>query len=128
MKSEQTAGTYFMDKKKWMRWINASAESIDWTIDICESKGLKTSLEPGFPDPDEVIDVPPASHNFYNDEQPFGALFGAPLQAQAMADAFTDDFGGEIHTTTPRPCTSSATTTTPAASRPSLPRTPTAST
>ena len=97
VKSEQTAGTYFMDKKKWMRWINASAESIDWTIDICESKGLKTSLEPGFPDPDEVIDVPPASHNFYNDEQPFGALFGAPLQAQAMADAFTDDFGGEIH-------------------------------
>ena len=100
VKAEQTAGTYFMDKKKWMRWINNSAESIDWTIDLCEAKGLKTSLEPGFPDPDGVIDVPPASHNFYNDEQPFGALFGAPLQAQAFADTFTDDLGGEIHYST----------------------------
>ena len=97
IKTEQTSGTYFMDKKKWMRWVNHSAESIDWTIEKMEAKGLKTSLEPGFPDPDGVIDIPPASHNFYNDEQPFGALFGAPLQAQAMADTFTDDFGGEIH-------------------------------
>ena len=41
--------------------------------------------------------MPPASHNFYNDEQPFGALYGAPLEAQAYADIFTDDLGGEIH-------------------------------
>lgn len=97
VKSEQTAGSYFMDKKKWERWINNSAESIDWTIDLMEAKGLKTSLEPGYPDPDGVIEIPPASHNFYNDEQPFGALFGAPLQAQAYADTFTNDLGGEIH-------------------------------
>ena len=96
VKAEQTAGTYFMDKKKWERWINNSAESIDWTIDLMEAKGLKTSLEPGFPDPDGVIEIPPASHNFFNDEQPFGALYGAPLQVQAYADTFTDDFGGTI--------------------------------
>ncbi|MFR3274002.1 MAG: hypothetical protein ACLTQI_09520 [Slackia sp.] len=29
VKAEQTAGTYFMDKKKWERWIDNSAESID---------------------------------------------------------------------------------------------------
>ena len=96
VKSEQTAGTYLMDKKKWERWINHSAESIDWTIDLMEGRGLKCSLEPGFPDPDGIIDVPPASHNFYNDEQPFGALFGAPLEARAYADIFTEDYGGEI--------------------------------
>jgi hypothetical protein len=96
VKAEQTAGTYFMDKKKWERWINHSAESIDWTIDLMEKKGLKCSLEPGFPDPDGIIEIPPASHNFYNDEQPFGALFGAPLEAQAYADTFTDDLGGHI--------------------------------
>ena len=96
VKSEQTAGTYLMDKKKWERWINHSAESINWTIDLMEGRGLKCSLEPGFPDPDGVIDVPPASHNFYNDEQPFGALFGAPLEARAYADIFTEDYGGEI--------------------------------
>ena len=100
VKAEQTAGTYFMDKKKWERWINNSAESIDWTIDLMEKKGLKCSLEPGYPDPDGVIEIPPASHNFYNDEQPFGALFGAPLEAQAYADTFTDDLGGEIHYST----------------------------
>ena len=100
VKAEQTAGTYFMDKKKWERWINHSAESIDWTIDLMEGKGLKCSLEPGFPDPDGIIDVPPASHNFYSDEQPFGALFGAPLEAQGYADVFTDDLGGEIHYST----------------------------
>ena len=97
VKAEQTAGTYLMDKKKWERWINHSAESIDWTIDHMEKKGLKCCLEPGYYDPDGTITVPPASHNFYNDEQPFGALYGAPLEAQAYADIFTDDLGGEIH-------------------------------
>ena len=97
VKAEQTAGTYLMDKKKWARWINNSAESIDWTIDLMEAKGLKCSLEPGFPDPNGVIDVPPASHNFWNDEQPFGALFGAPIEAQTYAQIFTEDLGGEIH-------------------------------
>lgn len=97
VKGEQTSGSYFMDKKKWERWINNSAESIDWTIDLMEQQGLKCSLEPGYYDPDGVITVPPASHNFWNDEQPFGALYGAPLQAQAYADIFTGDHGGEIH-------------------------------
>lgn len=97
VKAEQTAGTYLMDKKKWERWINHSAESIDWTIDHMEKKGLKCCLEPGYYDPDGTITVPPASHNFYTAEQPFGALYGAPLEAQAYADIFTDDFGGEVH-------------------------------
>lgn len=97
VKAEQTAGTYLMDKKKWERWINHSGESIDWTIDHMEKQGLKCCLEPGYYDPDGTITVPPASHNFYTDEQPFGALYGAPLEAQAYADIFTGDFGGEIH-------------------------------
>jgi succinate dehydrogenase/fumarate reductase flavoprotein subunit len=97
VKAEQTAGTYFMDKKKWSRWITHSAESINWTIDLMEAKGLHCSLEPGFPDPDGVIEVPAASHNFWSDEVPFGALFGAPLEAQTYAQIFTEDLGGEIH-------------------------------
>lgn len=97
VKAEQTAGTYLMDKKKWERWINHSGESIDWTIEHMEKQGLKCCLEPGYYDPDGTITVPPASHNFYTDEQPFGALYGAPLEVQAYANIFTDDFGGEIH-------------------------------
>ncbi|MFR3274001.1 MAG: hypothetical protein ACLTQI_09515 [Slackia sp.] len=48
-----------------------------------EAKGLKTP-EPGFPDPDGVIEIPPASRNFFNDEQPFGALYGATLAATSL--------------------------------------------
>ena len=97
VKMEQTSGSYYMDKKKWEKWINHSAESIDWTIDHMEARGLHCCLEPGYTDPSGVLTVPPASHNFWNEEQPFGALFGAPLEAQAYADIFTEDFGGEIH-------------------------------
>lgn len=96
VKTEQTSGTYFMDKKKWERWINNSAESVDWMIDKMEAKGLHVCLEPGYYDPDGVLTMPSASHNFWNEEQPFGALFGAPLQAQAYASHIAD-MGGEIH-------------------------------
>ncbi len=54
VKTEQTSGTYFMDKKKWERWINNSAESVDWMIDKMEAKGLHVCLEPGYYDPDGV--------------------------------------------------------------------------
>lgn len=99
VKTEQTSGTYFMDKRKWERWINNSAESIDWMIDRMESKGLNVCLEPGYYDPDGILTVPAASHNFWTEEQPFGALFGAPMQAQAYADLLTDA-GAEIHYST----------------------------
>ncbi len=96
VKTEQTSGTYFMDKQKWAKWINNSAEAVDWMIDKMEAKGLKTSLEAGYYDPDGVLTVPHASHNFFTDEQPLGVFFGAPLQAKAYAEHIKD-MGGEIH-------------------------------
>ena len=70
---------------------------MDWQIDLMAEKGLKCGLEFGYDDPNHGLQSsPPASHNFYNDEQPFGVLFGAPLQAQAYADTFTER-GGTIH-------------------------------
>ncbi len=96
VKTEQTAGTYMMNKQLWARWVNNSGKSFDWIIDKMESKGLKTSLEAGYKDPDDVIEIPDASHNFFNDEQPLGVFFGAPLQAQAYA-AHIIDMGAEIH-------------------------------
>lgn len=95
VKVEQVSGAYQQNQKLWSKWLNNSAESMDWMIDIMEAKGLKVSMEPGYVDPDGILDSPPASHNFFNDEQPFGALFGAPLQAQAYADTFIER-GGSI--------------------------------
>lgn len=95
IKEELLSATYKVDQRKWEKWINNSAESMDWQIDIMAAKGLKCGLEHGYYDPDGLHTSPPASHNFYNDEQPFGALFGAPLQAQAYADTFVER-GGTI--------------------------------
>ncbi|MDR2587601.1 MAG: FAD-binding protein [Coriobacteriales bacterium] len=94
-KVENVSGAYQQNQQMWAKWRNYSGESMDWMIDIMAAKGLKVSMEPGYWDPDGILDSPPASHNFFTDEQPFGALFGAPLQAQAYADTFTER-GGTI--------------------------------
>jgi hypothetical protein len=94
-KVQNVSGAYLQNQQMWAKWRNHSGESMDWMIDIMTAKGLKVSMEPGYWDPDGILDSPPASHNFFTDEQPFGALFGAPLQAQAYADTFTER-GGTI--------------------------------
>ncbi|MDR2105844.1 MAG: FAD-dependent oxidoreductase [Coriobacteriales bacterium] len=94
-KVENVSGAYQQNQQMWAKWRNHSGESMDWMIDIMAAKGLKVSMEPGYWDPDGILDSPPASHNFFTDEQPFGALFGAPLQAKAYADTFIER-GGSI--------------------------------
>lgn len=95
VKVEQVSGTYHMDKQKWAKWVNNSAESMDWMIDVMAAKGLHVGLETPYTDPDDVIGTQPGSHNFYSDDQPLGVFFGAPLCAQAYADTFTEN-GGTI--------------------------------
>lgn len=95
VKVEQISGTYHMNKQTWANWVNNSAESMDFMIDIMEEQGLHVGLEAPYYDPDDIITTYPASHNFYSDEQPFGVFFGAPLSAKAYADHFTQN-GGEI--------------------------------
>jgi succinate dehydrogenase/fumarate reductase flavoprotein subunit/uncharacterized protein with FMN-binding domain len=95
VKVEQISGTYHMNKQTWANWVNNSAESMDFMIDVMEGQGLHVGLEAPYIDPDDIITTYPASHNFYSDEQPFGVFYGAPLCAQAYADHFTQH-GGEI--------------------------------
>lgn len=90
------ANQHKVDIRKWYRWMNNSAESMDWMIDKMAAKGLKCSLEMPYEDPDGVLSCPPASHNFWTDEQNMGVFQGAPLIAQAYADTFTNDLGGQI--------------------------------
>ncbi|SHN72299.1 FAD-binding protein [Desulfitobacterium chlororespirans] len=94
-KVEKHSAACYIDERKWSTWINNSGPAMDWMIDKMASKGLKVCLEPGYVDPDGILTVPAASHSFYNEEVPFGMLFGAPLCAQAYADIFKD-MGGEI--------------------------------
>lgn len=94
-KVEKHSASCYVDERKWSTWINNSGKAMDWMIDKMATKGLKVCLEPGYVDPDGVLSVPPGSHSFYNEKQPFGMLFGAPLCAQAYADIFKD-MGGQI--------------------------------
>lgn len=94
-KVEKVSAAHFIDERRWSSWINNSGEAMDWMIDKMATKGLKVALEPGYVDPDGILTVPPGSHSFYNDKNPMGMLFGAPLCAQAYAEIF-GDMGGEI--------------------------------
>jgi succinate dehydrogenase/fumarate reductase flavoprotein subunit len=94
---EQIAATMFCDKRKWARWENNSGAFMDWMVGKMTAKGLKVSLEPAYVDPDGVLSSPAASHNFWNDSQPLGVFYGAPLIAQAYADTFANDLGGKMY-------------------------------
>jgi succinate dehydrogenase/fumarate reductase flavoprotein subunit len=91
----QVATQYFCDTRKWAKWINNSAEAMNWQIDIMTEAGLNVSLELPTVDPSGLFSVPAAAHNFWNEENPMGAASGAPLQAQAYADRFLSK-GGQI--------------------------------
>lgn len=93
---DQIAGVHMMDMRKWARWENGSAESMDWMIDKMAAKGVKCSLAPAYTDKDGVLNSLAGEHNFFTDEAPMGVFTGAPMVAKAYADWFTDDFGGEI--------------------------------
>lgn len=80
----------------WSKWLQNSRESVNWMIEHMASQGLKCQLELGNVDPDGFATVAPHSHNFYNDEFPDGMNSGAPLQAQAWANIFTEN-GGQIY-------------------------------
>ena len=45
IKGQLAMNSYAVDMKKWSRWINTSAEAMDWVCDLMESKGYKTTLD-----------------------------------------------------------------------------------
>jgi hypothetical protein len=60
---------------------------------------LKVCIEPPYPDPDGTLDVPPSTHNFYNDRDSVGgmpAFSGAPLCAGAYAEHLETITGNKI--------------------------------
>lgn len=97
---DQIASVHMMDARKWARWINGSAESMDWMIDKMAAKGIKCSLAPAYKDVDGVLSSPAGEHNFYTDEAPMGVFTGAPMVAKAYAQWLTDDYGVQIDYTT----------------------------
>ena len=89
--------------KLWSKWMQNSRDTMNWMIEHMESQGLKVQLENGYDDPDGLLSSEAYSHCFYTDEEPQGMNTGAPLQAQAWANIFTEN-GGQIYYDTVAKC------------------------
>ena len=50
--------------KKWYKWINNSASTMNWLIDLMEAKGYTTTMEIGYTDTEGVFTAHPGSHNW----------------------------------------------------------------
>ncbi len=93
MKQEVMCGSYYIDQRKWSRWINNNTEAMNWLIDKAKGYGMKVVLERGYNDEDYLWDFTPASHNFiltdasktkdqggiFTTTTDFGAFMGATL-------------------------------------------------
>lgn len=78
--TEQQLQSMLVDGQKWSYFFNNSTEFINWEIEKLTAKGLNVSLEPGYTDPMGTLTVPACSHNFWDEEHPWGFMSGAPLQ------------------------------------------------
>ena len=110
MKVENLCHGFRNDFRKWSRWIQNSAESMDWLIDKMTSYGAEVTLELPFADPEGVLDLPAGAHNFVlRDESRLkenggifselvdnGAITGVILVGDMYQHEFEDLYGGRI--------------------------------
>ena len=50
IRQELARNGYRVDQKKWYKWINNSASTMNWLIDLMEEKGYITTMEIGYTD------------------------------------------------------------------------------
>ena len=84
MKKQMADAGYRLDQKKWWRWIDHSAETMDWMIDIMEGAGYETTIEVGYDDPDGVFSFPPSAHNWIGGDVVDGSANGEGLVVAEM--------------------------------------------
>ncbi len=101
MKRELARNGYLVDQKKWWKWANHSAETMNWLIDLMEEQGYTTTLEIGYEDTDGTFTVKPGSHNWVKavDGSESGAFIGESYVI-AMYEQKILDQGGTIHYST----------------------------
>ena len=84
IKQEIASNAGRVDLGKWYRWINNSARTMDWLIDLMEAEGYETTLEAPYIDIDGVYTQKPMSHNWIGGPVRVGAMGGAALEAQVL--------------------------------------------
>lgn len=98
LRQELARNGYRVDQKKWYKWINNSASTMNWLIDLMEAKGYTTTMEIGYTDTEGVFTAHPGSHNWIEvaDGTESGAATGENLVI-AMYEEKILDQGGQIH-------------------------------
>lgn len=98
IRQELARNGYRVDQKKWYKWINNSASTMNWLIDLMEAKGYTTTMEIGYTDTEGVFSAHPGSHNWVEtaDGKESGAATGENLVI-AMYEEKIKEQGGEIH-------------------------------
>lgn len=84
-----------VDTDKWFLWIDNSAESMDWLIDLMEGYGFNTTLEAPYEDVDGAYTQQPMSHNWIGNDVDSGAMYGEALVVNSLARRF-GELGGQI--------------------------------
>lgn len=95
IKGQLAMNSFAVDQKKWYRWINTSAESMNWVIDLMESRGYKTTIEQGYTDPDGIFTMPESSHGWIGTGVEDASLSGETLLVNTMRDYILEN-GGQI--------------------------------
>lgn len=98
IREEFARNGYRVDQRKWFEWINNSAMTMNWLIDLMESKGYITTMEIGYTDTGGVFDAKPGSHNWVEvaDGVESGAATGENLVISMYEEKIKNQ-GGEIH-------------------------------
>ena len=98
IRQELARNGYRIDQKKWYKWVNNSASTMNWLIDLMEGKGYTTTMEIGYTDTEGVFTAHPGSHNWVQnaDGKESGAATGETLVI-AMYEEKIKEQGGEIH-------------------------------
>ncbi|WP_270297558.1 FAD-dependent oxidoreductase [Eggerthella sinensis] len=101
IRQELARNGYRVDQKKWYKWINNSASTMNWLIDLMEEKGYTTTMEIGYTDTEGVFTAHPGSHNWVQqaDGKESGAATGENLVI-AMYEEKIKEQGGQIHYST----------------------------
>ncbi|OUO89880.1 hypothetical protein B5F40_09390 [Gordonibacter sp. An230] len=101
IRQELARNGYRVDQKKWYKWVNNSATTMNWLIDLMEAKGYITTMEIGYTDTEGVFTAHPGSHNWVEqaDGNESGAATGENLVI-AMYEEKIKEQGGQIHYST----------------------------
>ena len=97
-KQEFARNGYRIDQKRWWKWANNSADTMNWLIDIMENAGYITTMEIGYEDVDGTFSAKPGSHNWIQtaDGSESGAAVGENYVISTLAQKILDQ-GGTIH-------------------------------